>query len=236
MFLPRTEASDTRGARSINRFRPCCKFQLWKRNLPEPWWMRGAKDMQRSSAGDGKRSRPAVNVVRAKRFGLRTSSDSIVVCQSRGVGSQPRSRLASGTALLCMSFILFILFCPFILFVLSSPPGRGFEFHTNNVLRLEFRCGFDGYVREWDRSGAAMPYAGSGAALHCLYNQILGVWIPGDSSYRRDLGCLDSSGFLGVWIPWRPRKPGLQQTFNSLAGKSTSGTVAAGSWPRPVVL
>jgi hypothetical protein len=61
----------------------------------------GAKDIQRSSAGDGERSPAAVNVFRAKRFGLRTSSDSIPVWQSCGLGSRPRSRLVPPQARPC---------------------------------------------------------------------------------------------------------------------------------------
>jgi hypothetical protein len=66
---------------------------------------------QRSSAGNREQSSPAVNAFRAKQFGLRTSSDSILVCQSRDVGSRPRSRLVRPQAQSCCA-------CPFTLFTL----------------------------------------------------------------------------------------------------------------------
>jgi Glyoxalase/Bleomycin resistance protein/Dioxygenase superfamily len=75
-------------------------------------------EAQRSSDGDGERSPPAVNAFRTKRFGLRTSSGSILVCQSRGVGSRPRSRLVPPHARPCCA-------CPFIPVLSSQAHGNG---------------------------------------------------------------------------------------------------------------
>ena len=64
--------------------------------------------MHCSSAGDGKRSPAAVNAFRAERFGLRTSSDSILVCQSCGVSSRPESRLVPAQGRPCCAVFRFL--------------------------------------------------------------------------------------------------------------------------------
>jgi hypothetical protein len=77
---------------------------------------------RRSSAGDGERSPPAVNAFRAKRFELRTSSDSILVQESRGVGSWPRPRLVPPQVRTCFAY-------PFIYVMAQTRRCIGSSFH-----------------------------------------------------------------------------------------------------------